>query len=233
VKVFFKILLVSFPIVVAGVIFWPNLQVLLNDKLGKHVDYSSTDPSLDEPLPWDIKSDEPEKKVQTQSVVVPESEARIYRWIDENGHTVFSDRPRHEDAVAFKPKELGDLSVTGLPEPDRRTVSHVVKRTVKPQKVVVSRQVKPKFKFSTLSAIQRDDYVELSGRVSAGYACEKLKIIVSAKNDRGMTVSGSDIIRSKGVGSSLFEVKLKVRANNKGRWSLWEQKTPTALCLDN
>jgi hypothetical protein len=229
VKLLIKILLCSFPLIAAGVFFWPDIQ---GEATGEPVQQEIvvlSRSSQPQAVPLS-----PKPKIVKQAVPVQETEARIYRWVDENGRTVFSDQPNHKNASVYTPKELGYISVSGTPEPASSHVESAAKPVQISSRVATANKVAqlPEFKFTALSANQRGEYLELSGRVFAGYACKKLRINARAKSNLGRSVRLSTIISTQGSGSSIFYIKKKIGADSQGRWPIWTQSTPSAVCLE-
>ena len=110
------------------------------------------------------------KKIQIKSTdevsaseLTKEQQPRIYRWVDENGRTVYSDQPNHADAQAYAPKELAQLKVSGVPQSVRPVESVAKSAPAVVERPVLAREVPPEFEFSMTSAGWEREYVVLSG----------------------------------------------------------------------
>ncbi len=232
-KLFIKTLLVIFLLIAAGLLIWPVMsekfidKPLLSAKIQSDKDLQAPGKVLSQKMqekPIDISASEP---------VSPRKEQpRIYRWVDENGRTVYSDQPNHADAQAYTPKELAQLKVSGVPQPVRPVESVAKSAPAVVERPVQARDVPPEFEFSMTSAGWEREYVVLSGRVSGGYACKQLEIRASAKSDAGGRVWGADVVSYNGFGSTLYEIRKKSRTKVNGRRPWWEPQSVSARCLD-
>ena len=158
---------------------------------------------------------------------------QIYRWVDDNGHVVYSNRPNHSSAESYTPKQIGYIGASNLPE---RKHSKTITYTRKISKIQLPPSVpklQPEFKFSTTSAGQKLGYVLLTGRISEGYACERLQVVAKAISDTGRIVRGRDVVSYNGFGSTLYEIKKSSSWKGKGRRPQWDPVSARAVCLDN
>jgi len=114
-NLFIKLLVFSFPFVFIGALFWPVFvekstpakAVIEEDPLLK------PSPIIENYKPH-ITTQKPDIKSPSFSQITEQQpESNIYRWVDENGRVIFSDRPRHEDAEAYDPEPIGSISVSG------------------------------------------------------------------------------------------------------------------------
>ena len=113
-NLFIKLLVFSFPFVLAGALYWP----VLVEKSNPATAVIEEDPLLKpSPIIENYKPDITSLKKPKASATSPESweqkpRSNIYRWVDENGRVNFSDRPLHKDAVAHDPEPIGRISVS-------------------------------------------------------------------------------------------------------------------------
>jgi len=173
----------------------------------------------------------PQKVRSTKADPNYESETGIYKWVDENGRAVFSDRPTNKNAVAYRPIEIGHISGVNVPRPRRvSAVANSIATSVSAAQP--SPRPLPDFKFSNTSAGQKHGYILLSGRISRGYRCKQLRVVATATSDRGGFVRDSDTVSYNGSGSTLYEMKARSRWNGNGRRPQWDAGSVTAVCLD-
>ncbi len=232
-KLFIKTLLVIFLLIAGGLLAWPVIseknidKPLLSAKIQSDKDLRAPGKVLSQKIqekPIDISASEP--------VSPGKEQPRIYRWVDENGRTVYSDQPNHPEAKAYTPKDLAQLKVSGVPQTVRRVESVAKSAPAVVERSVQAREVPPEFEFSMTSAGWEREYVVLSGRISGGYACKQLEVWASAKSDAGSWVRGRDVVSYNGFGSTLYEIRRKSRTKVNGRRPWWEPQSVSARCLD-
>ncbi len=235
---FIKILFRLFLVAVAGIFLWPPIQkhFLASSQVATS-ESSRIDrvfpASVAEPVKLGHLSAKNVKKVATRPEILKPTpkQPTMYRWVDENGRVVYSDRPNHADAMAYTPREIGYLAATGVSQNKRAaTLDRLRKAAAKT--VQPNHDVPPEFTFSTTSAGQKHGYVLLTGRISDGFACKQLRIFARARSDTGRTVSGKDIVSYNGFGSTLYEIKISSSWNGQGRRPQWEPVSTVAVCLD-
>ncbi len=229
-KLFIKTLLVVFLLIAAGLLAWPVMserfidKPLLSAKIQSDKDLRAAGDMLPQAESPDVTDSEPG--------LPGNDHPRIYRWVDENGRTVYSDQPNHADAQAYTPKELAQLKVSGVPQPVRPVESVTKTAPAVVERPVQVREVPPEFEFSMTSAGWEREYVVLSGRISGGYACKQLEVWASAKSDAGGRVWGIDVVSYNGFGSTLYEIRRKSRTKINGRRPWWEPQSVSARCMD-
>jgi len=228
-----RLLVISFPFVFAGVFFWPVI----------HDRYVQPDPTTEESkledflvFPENNAIPKPKRHRMearsTETVANNESDSVIYKWVDENGRVVFSDRLTNKKAVAHTLIEIGHISAVGVPRPLKVAAPERPAVVTKAPEVKASVRSRPDFKFSNISAGQKHGYVLLSGRISRGYRCKQLRVVATATSDRGRFVRDSDIVKSRGSGSTLYEMKVRSHWNGNGRRPQWDVGRVSAVCLD-
>ncbi len=229
-KFFIRILLISFPCIALAVLLWPVVE-------GHDFSFSRASSALIS------KVQDPEKKQlitvpATQKAPPENADHQIYRWVDEHGRTVYSDRADHPEAKVYVPKKLSQLKVTGLPEPrieHRGDPAPDMERTHKFTAAQQSLRSVPSsvpYEFSMTSASWEGEYVVLSGRIAAGAECRQLEVRASAKSDAGGRIRGTDVVSYNGFGSTLYEIRKKARTRINGRRPWWEPQSTSARCLD-
>ncbi|WP_029918043.1 DUF4124 domain-containing protein [Pelobacter seleniigenes] len=231
-NIFIKILLCSFPIVLAGLIFWPTIKdnIPLTYRSATF-DESRLATAIVPAAQREVKAQTAKPTVQRSvpAKAAPQKQSGIYRWVDENGHVVYSDRPDSADAVAHTPKPIGYLSASGTPH-NTQTVASFSAPVQTTTVVQIAQADRQDFTFSTLSASQKYGYVLLTGRISDGFACKRLQVTVVARKDTGRRVRGYDVVSYNGFGSALYEVKIPSSWNGKGRRPQWETAEVRAQC---
>ncbi len=241
-NLFIKLLVFSFPFVLAAALFWPAIEQKIEPSSQQLIEADLLlNPS---PVIENYKPRITSKKIikqETPSIIEEPTSSNIYRWVDENGRVHFSDQPSHKAAVAYTPKQLGSISVS---DDIRQRVAVHDYQVEKIKAALIANDTYAKaarsernpiaasYKFSNTSAGQKHGYVLMSGRISGGSACKKLKVTAYATSDRGRLVHGSDDIRMAGSGSRLFEMKVDSRWNGGGkRRPQWEITNISTRCL--
>ena len=231
---FIKMLLCSFPIALAGLIFWPTIK----DNIPLSYRSATFDESRLATAVAPVSHQEVETQLQSVRPTVhrsapakaaPQRQSGIYRWVDENGHVVYSDRPDNPNAVAHTPKPIGYISASGTPQSTKtaRSFSSPVQITTSVQ---TAQADQAEFTFSTLTASQKYGYILLTGRISDGFACKRLQVTVVARKDSGRRVRGHDVVSYNGFGSALYEIKIPSSWKGKGRRPQWETADVRAWC---
>ncbi len=228
-----RLLVISFPIVFAGALFWP----VIHDRYVKPEPITE-ESKLDDFLIFPEDNTTPRTK-QLPRKVRPvedesyyESDSGIYRWVDEDGRVMFSDRPTNKKAVAHTPIDIGHISAANLQRPQRVVAvanSKIVKKTSVTQP---SSRHRPDFKYSNTTARQESGYIQLTGRISSGYKCKQLRVTATAKSERGRTVWGQDIVSHNGFGSCLYDIKIRSSWRGKGSRPRWNPQEVSIRCLD-
>ena len=161
----------------------------------------------------------------------------IYKWIDSDGRTHFSDRATNSAAEEHSLKQLDYVEVSSDIKrkiaQDRAQQEKMNKMaTLSPKVSRATRTIEfANYQFSNMSAGQKHGYVMLSGRISGGQRCNQLRIRASAKSDVGKQVTGSQVVDYAGFGSSLFEIKQKSNWQGGGRRPQWEMADVRAVCV--
>ena len=168
----------------------------------------------------------------SQFLAPDDAHGQMYRSVDANGRIVYSDRPHLTGATSYTPKQIGYISASGFPEPQKNSDHTTPAET--PSSTVQTHADKPlpEFRFSNTSAGQKQGYVLMTGRISGGYACERLQVTARAISDTGRSKYGRDVVSYNGFGSTLYEIKKSSSWKGKGRRPQWEPANINAVCLD-
>ncbi len=237
-----KVLIISFPFVLSGALYWPVIEDRFMApepvvEQSEQVDYLAL------PERKEVSNSQQVKKTIRQSQSIPQEvpDSRVYRWVDENGNVVFSDRPGSGNAVPHTLIDIGYVEVSD----DLKRQALIRAAQVEAIKAdLLSQQNTSKgyraasssnvagYEFSQTSAGQKHGYVLLSGRISGGPKCKKLIVHASAKSDMGGSVRSQDKTSYNGFGSALFEMKPRSRWNGSGRRPQWEISNVSANCAE-
>jgi Domain of unknown function (DUF4124) len=226
-----RLLIISFPFVFVGALFWPVIE----DKFVSPVPavkQLETGDVLALPAQTRRTKSRPENHTSVKTAPSHKEDSGIYRWVDENGRVVFSDRPTNENAVAHTPTEINTIAAVVTPQPRRVASLETPQKAITTQKTQHSSRSPRDFKFPNISAGQKHGHVLLSGRVSQGFRCQRLRITATAASDRGGSIRGYDTIKSRGSGSSLYEIKVRSLWKGNGRRPQWDAGRVSAVCLD-
>ena len=226
--VLIRFLVISVPIVFAVVLFWSTIQEKFLSPARPPVSFPQAE------LPTGTGENlslEPVAAKQVDSRAATKTATTIYRWVDANGHVVFSDKPSSENAVKHSPKDIGRMPAAAI-NYQSETASAEVVRHLLAQTASQPRARLTDFKFTSLNVDQHFRYVLMKGRISGGYGCDKLKVIATAENERGRHIRGGDVISYSGTGSRFYEMKVPARWSGMGNLPNWRTKSVNAYCLD-
>ena len=235
-----KLAIFSFPLALLAFIYLPsvNRSVSSAPPTAKETILKKIPAQQAQPAPLK-KEIEPQESSSPFSAI--QSESKIYRWVDENGRVSFSDRPTHQNAETYRVNEIGYIAVSSR---DKVRIAASEKRALQKDRAVLAthnissvksapvRKPTKDYKFSNISAGQKHKYVILSGRISQGSACKKLRVTATAKSDMGRYVSGHDEVKLSGFGSTLFEIKKSSSWNGGSRRPQWEIDRISAVCAE-
>jgi hypothetical protein len=88
-----------------------------------------------------------------------------------------------------------------------------------------------KFKIN-VSATQRGDSIEVSGRINSGPRCENLSISSRATSDQGHVITIFSSTKYSGWGSSLYDGKQKINLSSIRGFPSWTIIQTVATCND-
>ncbi len=240
---FAKAVIFSFPVVFVVVLWWPGCggkPTTINDAAEKDGLLKASPVSENDKAEMirNPPTESPEAGIKKNGGQEPD----IYRWVDENGRVVFSDRPAHADVVAYNPNPLVTLSVSA--EVKRRPARQQYQSAQAKQALIVGSEsrktrdlsagssgVANGYRFSNTSAGQQHKYVLLTGRISGGPACRNLVVTATAGSDKGSMKTGRDRVGFSGSGSALYEIKVRSGWNGgKQRRPQWKVVSVSADC---
>lgn len=242
-KLFIRLLCFSFPFVIAGALFWPKIEQRLFppeppvEQVLQVPAPTVSKPVVQRSLPRpEAETPQPQPRQSVSRQPSPSaSGSSVYRWVDDQGRTVYSDQPSGQGAVVQQLPEIGSIAVSA--DIQRRVdQQHAQTRRDTQQSVSQSAQTSgsnspPQYYFSNTSAGQKHGYVVISGRVSGDQACRNLIVKAWAHSDRGRQISGrTDSVSLGDFGSRLFEIKVDSRWNGQDRRPLWDITRLEAYC---
>jgi hypothetical protein len=233
-NVVIKFLVFSFPVVFAVTLFWPFIGA---DKRGTDEEASLAYPPAVEDHTATTSTVSEQQPTSHKARPTVSSPSGIYKWTDENGTVVFSDKAVHDDAVAYTPAEIGHYGVSG--DVKQRIATDQARlaslRTFVSSSAITqqsySSRTQAGYAFTNTGAGQKHKYVLLSGRISDGPACKQLKVTATARSDTGQSVRGVDEVSFDGFGSKLFEVRVRSSWDGGSRRPQWEMVNVDARCV--
>lgn len=161
----------------------------------------------------------------------------IYKWVDRAGKVHFSD---HATSSAAEEHSLRPIDYIEVSSDIKSKVARERARLKSQQRAdglsPGASRTTPSieyadYRFSNMSAAQKLGYVMLSGRISGGQRCQKLRIRAKAESDIGKQVTGVQVVDYAGFGSSLFEIRKKTNRQSGARQPQWQIADVGAVCL--
>jgi hypothetical protein len=208
--------------------------------------------------PQAIKCTE-EKNMRTAAIaialiiLVSAAQAKIYRWVDENGSVHFSDKPYSENAQEIiiqgtgieleeppDTKELKQPSTADSAEtpesaseqPSAGKAAVPAKETVKEESIEEKIITEADYKVTTTIGKLGADLISISGRIGSGPKCYDLTVIATATNDNGLTATIKDQVRkSSSFGSVTYKGTAKAVGSGEDR-GFWKVDSVTIRCND-
>ena len=173
--------------------------------------------------------------------------AKIYKWVDENGSIHFSDKPYSQDA-----KEV-NVQGTGISVQKSKAVLKAEKdREEKRQKEMLRQKETTKTKLEPAKdksevekVITEADYrisssvgklgadiMSISGRISSGPRCKDMSVTSTATNDNGLKATITDnVSKTNSFGSTTFEGNAKVSGSAED-YGFWKVDSVIVRCND-
>jgi len=173
--------------------------------------------------------------------------AKIYKWVDENGSVHFSDKPYSQDA-----KEV-NVQGTGISVQKSEAVLKAEKdREEKRQKEMLRQKETTKTKLEPAKdksevekVITEADYrisssvgklgadiMSISGRISSGPRCKDMSVTSTATNDNGLKATITDnVSKTNSFGSTTFEGNAKVSGSAED-YGFWKVDSVIVRCND-
>lgn len=147
-NLFIRLMCLTFPFVFAGALFWPLIEqrFLPPEPPVKQVVHvpapTVSKPAVQRPLPRpQAETPQPQPRQSLSRQPSPSaSGSSVYRWVDEQGRTVYSDQPSGQGAVVQQLSDIGSVSVSA--DIQRRVDQQQVQSRRETQ-LLVSRLVSP------------------------------------------------------------------------------------------
>ena len=173
--------------------------------------------------------------------------AKIYKWVDENGSVHFSDKPYSQDAKEVNVQGTG-ISVQKSEavlkaEKDReekrqeemlrqkettKTKLEPAKDKSEVEKVITEADYRISSSVGKLGA----DIMSISGRISSGPRCKDMSVTSTATNDNGLKATITDnVSKTNSFGSTTFEGNAKVSGSAED-YGFWKVDSVIVRCND-
>jgi len=173
--------------------------------------------------------------------------AKIYKWIDENGSVHFSDKPYSQDAKEVKVQGTGIsvqkseaiLKYEKAREEERqeemlrhkeatKTGADATKDKAGSKEVITEADYRISSGVGKLGA----DIISISGRISSGPRCNDMTVTAIAINDNGLRGTITDnVSKTNSYGSTIFEGNAKVSGSAED-YGFWKVDKVTIRCND-
>jgi hypothetical protein len=174
-------------------------------------------------------------------------DAKIYKWVDENGSVHFSDKPYSQDAKEVNVQGTGIsvqkseavLKAEKAREEERQNEMLMQKEATKTrpdttkgksdsEKVITEADYRISSSVGKLGA----DIISISGRISSGPRCNDMTVTAIAINDNGLSGTITDNVRkTNSYGSTIFEGNAKVSGSAED-YGFWKVDKVTIHCND-
>ena len=170
-------------------------------------------------------------------------QAKIYRWVDENGSVHFSDKPYSEKAEEIVIKETGieldEKPVAATEETSSKAPATTWEPPAAKKKEVVETEPEKKkiiteedYKINSTIGKLGNDLISISGRIGNGPKCYDMSVTANASNENGLSVTIRDQIRkSSSFGSVTFSGTAKATGSAEDR-GFWKVNSVTIRCND-
>ena len=173
--------------------------------------------------------------------------AKIYKWVDENGSIHFSDKPYSQDAKEVNVQGTGIsvqkseavLKAEKDREEKRQEEMLMLKETTKTklepakdksavEKVITEADYRISSGVGKLGA----DIMSISGRISSGPRCNDMSLTATATNDNGLKATIADnVSKTNSFGSTTFEGNAKVSGSAED-YGFWKVDSVIVRCND-
>jgi len=168
--------------------------------------------------------------------------AAIYKWVDEQGTTHFSDKPSSTDAEKVEIKETGitvhnpDREHRSTPEsaPQENEVIPEPAPPANDKKAKVEKKILTEDDYQINASVGKlgGDIISISGRIGRGPACKDMLVTATARNGNGLSASVSQkISKSNSFGSTIFQGAVRV-AGSSNDSSFWDIESVSVRCND-
>ena len=181
------------------------------------------------------------------AVFATTAQAKIYRWVDQNGSVHFSDKPSAENAREIEiretgieleqPADAGAQPATPPPAPVNPGPAATPSATDSGKAVEAEPAdgqviTEADYQITTSITTLGEDLVSISGRIGSGPKCYDLEVVATAVNDNGLSVKIRDRVRKSGsFGSVTFKGTAKATGSAEDR-GFWKVDSVEIRCND-
>ena len=168
-------------------------------------------------------------------------QAKIYRWVDENGSVYFSDKPYSEKAQEIVIQETG-IELDEMPEAETEESSlttpnatkeipaaiktEAVETELEEKKIITEED----YKITSTIGKLGQDLISISGRIGKGPKCYDMSVIATASNENGLSATIRDQVRkSSSFGSVTFSGTAKATGSGEDQ-GFWKVDSVTIRC---
>ena len=174
--------------------------------------------------------------------------AKIYKWVDENGSVHFSDKPYSQEAKEVKVQGTG-ISVQKSEAILKAEKAREEKRQKEMLQQKAATQTKPEpakdqsdvekviteadYRISSSVGKLGADIMSISGRISSGPRCKDMSVTATATNDNGLKATITDnVSKTNSFGSTTFEGNAKVSGSAED-YGFWKVDSVIVRCNDD
>ena len=174
--------------------------------------------------------------------------AKIYKWVDENGSVHFSDKPYSQEAKEVKVQGTG-ISVQKSEAVLKAEKAREEKQRKEMLRQKAATQTKPEpakdqsdvekditeadYRISSSVGKLGADIMSISGRISSGPRCNDMSVTATATNDNGLKATITDnVSKTNSFGSTTFEGNAKVSGSAED-YGFWKVDSVVVRCNDD
>ena len=172
------------------------------------------------------------------------AQAKIYKWVDENGTTHFTDKVYTEKAKEVNiqgtginvQKPEGESSQEQVQDSQEKSTGKAIETDRLAPKVKAKHEEKviTEADYRITSGVGKlgADAISISGRINSGPACENMVVTATARNDNGLSATITQQVRKiNSYGSTTFSGSAKVSGSGDD-YGFWKVDTVTIRCND-
>ena len=173
--------------------------------------------------------------------------AKIYKWVDENGSVHFSDKPYSQEAKEVKVQGTG-ISVQKSEAVIKAEKAREEKQRKEMLRQKAATQTKPEsakgqsdvekviteadYRISSSVGKLGADIMSISGRISSGPRCKDMSVTATATNDNGLKATITDNVnKTNSFGSTTYEGNAKVSGSAED-YGFWKVDSVIVRCND-
>jgi len=174
--------------------------------------------------------------------------AKIYKWVDENGSIHFSDKPYSQDAKEVKVQGTG-ISVQkseAVLKAEKAREEKQQEEMLRKKAATQTRAEPAKGQSDVEKVITEADYrisssvgklgadiMSISGRISSGPRCKDMSVTATATNDNGLKATITDnVSKTNSFGSTTYEGNAKVSGSAED-YGFWKVDSVIVRCNDD